>query len=112
MQQHWAEIAITSISIGELLYGVQRLPHGRRRIELSAAIDELIVGAGHLLLTYDEPAARKCADIREAAERNGTPMSVEDAMIAAICQAGEHSLATRNVKDFEALSLRIINPWD
>ena len=33
-------------------------------------------------------------------------------MIAAICLSNGADLATRNIADFEALGLHLINPWD
>ena len=43
----------------------------------------------------------------------GSPISVEDAQIAAIARVGGLVLATRNVKDFKGVEgLRIIDPWN
>jgi predicted nucleic acid-binding protein len=39
-------------------------------------------------------------------------MSVQDAMIAAICLENGATLATRNTKDFEGLDLRLVNPFE
>jgi predicted nucleic acid-binding protein len=33
-------------------------------------------------------------------------------MIAAICLAGGHAVATRNTRDFEVAGLRVVDPWD
>ena len=39
-------------------------------------------------------------------------MSVEDMMIAAIAQAQDALLVTRNIKDFDFLpDLKLFNPW-
>ncbi len=39
-------------------------------------------------------------------------LSVEDGMIAAICQARGAQLATRNIRDFRGLGVELINPWE
>ncbi|MDD5393217.1 MAG: hypothetical protein PHE17_09380 [Thiothrix sp.] len=40
------------------------------------------------------------------------PMSVEDMLIAAVAQANDCVLATRNVTDFDFLpGLVLVNPW-
>ena len=48
---------------------------------------------------------------RRSAERNGTPVSMADGQIAAICHTHGATLATRNTKDFEPLGIPLINPW-
>lgn len=48
------------------------------------------------------------------ARRNavGRPIKPMDAMIAAICLANGATLATRNVRDFEGLDLKLVNPFE
>lgn len=112
LAQHASEIALTTISVGELLYGALRLDESRRRDALLAAIDALVVGAGVRLLPYGDAAARHYAQLRCAREAGGVTVSVEDTMIAGICLAGGHVIATRNVRDFHSTGLDLINPWD
>ena len=42
----------------------------------------------------------------------GRPISLSDAMIAAICLAHDATLATRNVRDFDGLDLKLVNPFE
>ncbi len=64
------------------------------------------------MLPFDSDAAKVYAKI--AAERRalGRPISQFDAQIAAIAISRGASLATRNVADFDLLTLQIINPWE
>jgi len=50
--------------------------------------------------------------IRAKRESVGRPISVQDAMIAAICLSHDATLATRNTKDFEGLDLKLVNPFE
>lgn len=109
---HRKQIAITTISVGELLYGVDRLPHGRRRRRLTTAIESLVTSARSRLLDYDEVAARECARLRAERERAGQTKRIEDVMIAAIAASNKMSVATRNVSDFEEFGLNVIDPWN
>lgn len=109
---HADEIALTAITVGELLYGALRLNQGLRREALLIAIERLVDGAGARVLAYDDTAARHYARLRSAQEAVGLTVGVEDLMIAAICVAGGHAIATRNARDFADAGLEVINPWD
>jgi len=63
-------------------------------------------------LPFDVEAASCYAKLMAEARKTGHLMSVEDAQIAAICQAKLLTLATRNTKDFEFIpDLQLIDPW-
>lgn len=111
LAKHAADVAITSITIVELRFGVERMPEGSRREHLRAAVDDLIVGAAERILPFDVEAADTAGRLRARQESVGRPVSVEDVMIAAICLAGGHSLATRNVRDFEHAGIELHDPW-
>jgi predicted nucleic acid-binding protein len=42
----------------------------------------------------------------------GFSLTMQDAMIAAICLQHRATLATRNTKDFEGLDLKLVNPFE
>ena len=104
-------VALTAISVGEILTGVRLLPAGRRRDGLTDAIEKVLAVHADQVLPYDEPAARSYARLQESRRAAGHPLSVEDGMIAAICLERGAVLATRNVKDFAGLGVELINPW-
>lgn len=103
---------VTSISVGEMLTGVRRLPAGRRREGLLSAIERTVAAFAEKILPYAEAEARVYARMQESRRESGVPLSVEDGMIAAICSTHDGRLATRNVKDFQGLGIELINPWD
>jgi predicted nucleic acid-binding protein len=57
-------------------------------------------------------AASLTGQLRARRESIGRAMSVQDAMIAAICLSSDATLATRNTKDFAGLDLRLLNPFE
>jgi toxin FitB len=106
------EIATTTITAAELLYGVARLPGGRRKTELAAAVDGLLNDDFQgRVLSFGEPAARRYAGIVSGREQLGRPIGVADAQIAAICRTVDATLATRNTDDFEETGIELVNPW-
>jgi toxin FitB len=106
-------VATTAITAAELLYGVARLPDGRRKTELTAAVHGLLRDDFHgRVLAFDEPAADRYAEIVAHRERLGRTIAMPDAQIAAICSALGATLATRNVAGFEDTGVELINPWN
>ena len=59
------------------------------------------------VLPFDLPAARILATFRVPEHA-----PLDDALIAAIAQAAEMTVATRNTKHFEPLGVHCHNPWD
>ena len=111
VDDHFDVLGVTSITVGELLVGVQIMPAGHRRDQLAEALETSFLRLMPCL-DYDEAAARAYAKMREIAQRVGRGLSPEDGMIAAICVARGATLATRNVKDFDFLPVDIVNPWE
>jgi predicted nucleic acid-binding protein len=106
-----ADYAITAVTVGELLDGVRRMPHGRRREAFLREVEDLVASRDGRVLPYDGRAAELYANFRERRRRLGRPLGAEDGMIAAIAATNGARLATRNIKDFEGLGLELINPW-
>jgi hypothetical protein len=102
----------TTITEAELLFGIARLPEGRRRNALEAVVLRLLTErfAGRIL-PFDSAAAREFADIAAGRRRLGRPISEPDARIAAITRSRGAALATRNTKDFIDCGINLINPW-
>jgi predicted nucleic acid-binding protein len=98
-----AEIATTAVTTAEMLYGVARLPSGRRKAELEQAVRAMIDEDFRDRVEYALVVAGR--------DRLGRPISVSDAQIAAICRARGAALATRNTKDFEDTGIELIDPW-
>ncbi len=107
-----AAVATTAITAAELLYGVARLPAGRRKKRLSEAIHGLIEeDLDGRVEAFDATAATHYADLLSDRERAGRPISAADAQIAAICRKLRATLATRNTGDFKDTGIELLDPW-
>ncbi|KQV07523.1 type II toxin-antitoxin system VapC family toxin [Leifsonia sp. Root112D2] len=108
-----SEVAITAVTLAELLAGVGRLPDGRRKAELSARIAAAIepFRGTRSILAFDDTAAAYYADVLLAREAAGRPISTADAQIAAICLAHDATCATRDVRDFSHTEVDLLDPW-
>lgn len=107
------DVAITAVTLAELLAGVRRLPDGRRKDALSAGIDLAIepYRSDRSVLPFDDAAAEQYADVLVMRETAGLPISTADAQIAAICRARRATCATRNLKDFAYTGIELVDPW-
>jgi predicted nucleic acid-binding protein len=107
-----AAVATTAITAAELLYGVARLPTGRRKRQLSEAVDRLIAeDLDGRVEPFDAAAAPVYATLVSDRDRAGRPIGVADAQIAAICRKLRATLATRNTDDFQGTGIDLIDPW-
>ena len=108
-----SDVLVTAVTAAELMYGVARLPEGRRKRELHIRVEELLTeDFEDQILPFDAPAATHYAEIVSSRERAGRPISMADAQIAAICRNWSAALATRNVDDFVDTGVDALNPWD
>jgi predicted nucleic acid-binding protein len=103
---------ITAVTRAELLYGVLRLPQGKRRNNLLAQVEQILNLFEGRTLAFDSPAADKLADIAAACEKSGKRALAPDVYIAACAAAHGFAVATRNKSHFAHLGVRVINPWE
>jgi predicted nucleic acid-binding protein len=114
---HWYlrnedETALPSIALGELSYGIARLPGGIRRRALEAKLVEWRLRYADRTFGFGSSAALRYGPMLAAIVAAGRSMSLPDAQIAAIALDQDALLATRNVKDFVGCGVKLINPWD
>lgn len=58
-----ADLYTTSITLAEIVYGIERLPGGRRKAQLKAAAEEVFSASASRVLPFDAPAALEYATI-------------------------------------------------
>jgi toxin FitB len=102
----------TTVCQAEILSGLAIMPEGRRRLDLEAAARAMFAEDFEgRVLPFDMEAAVAYADIFAARRRAGLPAATVDLMIAAIARSQGVTVVTRNVADFEACGIAIVNPW-
>ena len=116
---HWfssqatEDLHVTSVTMAEILHGIELVAGSRRRDALRGGAEKMFEGvfADHLLI-FEDRAARAFSQIASSRRRQGKPMSVFDAQIAAIARAHGATLATRSPYAFEECGVRLVNPWE
>lgn len=107
------EVAITAVTLAELLAGIRRLPDGRRKEVLSVNVHAALepYRDGRSVLPFDDVAAQSYATVLANREALGLPIHTADAQIAAICLVRGAICATRNQKDFAHTGVELTDPW-
>jgi toxin FitB len=104
---------ITSISISELLLGVELLPDGKRKEGLAVQLSDLLVTLfGDRVLSFDLDAATTYAARISKARAAGRAISMADGQIAAIAAVHGFTVATRDTSPFVAAGVPVVNPWE
>jgi len=108
------DIWISAVAVAEIRVGLALLPEGRRKQILTVLAEEMFKEEfSEKCLPFDYQAAGEYAAIVSTRSRQGRPITVEDAQIAAIAITANLELATRNTKDFlDIEGLKLINPWE
>jgi len=102
---------LSVLTLGEIRRGAALLPRSKRRTRLEEWIEGLQHAFAERILPVDAGTALVWGDISAAAERRGRKPPAVDALIAAVALQHDATLATRNHRDFRALGVRLMDPW-
>jgi tRNA(fMet)-specific endonuclease VapC len=101
-------VVICTVVRGEVLYGLERMPRGKKHRGLETKIVELF--ASILCEPIPQNAADQYARIKREAERKGTPLDENDLWIAATALSLGAILVTSD-SDFQRVSRLSIEDW-
>lgn len=102
---------LSVITIGEIRKGLTKLPDSKRKAELTNWLNTLLENYQNRIYTINLTVAENWGVIQGNAEKDGTPMSSIDSLIASVAYTYNLVLVTRNESDFKASKLPIQNPW-
>lgn len=107
------ELAVTAVTVAEVLYGIARLDGGQRKDMLRTLARAMFEEEfGDRVLAFGADEAGVYADLVIRRQARGQSISMADAQVAAIAVCRGAKLATRNVQDFGGLPLEVVDPWD
>ncbi len=105
-------IWLSSITLFEARYGLAVLPEGQRKTHLQEQLEHLIQDDfENRVLPFDAGAASQAAALAAQRKARGRPVDMRDTFIAGIALARRASIATRNTRHFDDLSVTVVNPW-
>jgi predicted nucleic acid-binding protein len=106
------DIALPTPALGEIAFGVAKLPDGKKREGLNARLVEWRMRLLDKTYPFASTTIMIYGDIMAEALSAKHNMSVADGQIAAIAAEHDCVLATRNIRDFKHISLALVNPWE
>jgi tRNA(fMet)-specific endonuclease VapC len=105
-RHHPEDIAISSVTLGELELGVRKSAAPERN---ERAL--LLFLAPLVVAPFDERAARSYGSLRADLERRDVPIGALDTMIAAHCLSLGLTLVTNNVREFRRARALSVENW-
>lgn len=106
------ELFLCDIVVMELSFGAERFLRRTGSDRYARSLADMLDLFRDRVLKLRLDAAMLTGRLRAMREATGRPIAISDAMIAAICIHHGATLATRNVKDFEGLDLKLVNPFE
>jgi len=100
------EIGISSITLAELRFGVEKSQHVQKNQE---ALDAFILPLE--IADFDEKAAKAYGEIRAELEKAGNPIGSMDMLIGAHALSLGLTLVTNNVREFRKIKHLKVIDW-
>ena len=106
--QEAATLYVSAMTIGELQRGIEltRAQNAVKAVEIEAWLEQVMISGQ--VLPLDAAVCREWARLLHGRSSALT----EDAFIAATANVHRLTVATRNVRDFKALGVKTINPFE
>lgn len=105
-RHHPEQFAVSSVTVGELIYGVNKSLHKRKNLN---AILKIL--SPFEVIDYNSQDAWEYGEIRAALEVKGTPIGGNDLMLAAQARRRGLIVVTNNVREFERVEHLKVQDW-
>jgi len=102
---------LSSVTMAELLFGIEAMPIGKRKDMLTQILEEVVGMFRDRVLPFDNEAAHYYADLAIKAKSAGLGFPTPDGYIAAIAASRGFIVASRDIGPYSAAGISIINPW-
>ena len=102
---------ISVLAVGEIKKGITKLDPSRRKEELADWLEKVVKRYDRRILPFTLSEANLWGKVKGGLEKRGTVLSVIDSLMAATALDQDLTIVTRNVDDFAATGVRVVNPW-
>jgi toxin FitB len=104
---------LSVVTVGEIKFGIENSKSEAKKEELKNWLyNHLLQRFENKIIDIDIETILIWAKTTHKLQTIGKPMPIMDSLIAATCLAKNLILVTRNEKDFNALEIELINPFE
>jgi predicted nucleic acid-binding protein len=105
-------VCLSTATIAEVRRGIELLPQGRRREQLTLWLaGDLTARFEGRLLPIDVRVAEAWGGLMAQSQRSGLQLGVMDGFIAATAKTHGLILVTRNIRHFTSIGITLFDPW-
>ena len=105
------ELYLSALTLGEIKKGIEKLATAPRKERLERDYGVLRSRFTSRVLGVTDIVAERWGELSADAERRGRALHAVDGMIAATALVHGLTVVTRNVDDFEATPVPVLDPW-
>ena len=111
LRENERELYISTVTIGEIRRGIERLPDGKRKAALRVWLQDLCHRMRGRVLSFNTSTANVWGQLKAQWDREGTTIASLDSQIAATASRHGLVLVTRNEADYQKTGLKLLNPF-
>jgi toxin FitB len=113
-QQQLENLYLSSLTIAEIKSGIHKIKisQPKRSSELKHWLNKIEIDFYARILPISDEVLNQWAEINADTQLQGKKMQVMDSLIAATAYTHKLVLVTRNVDDFAAAPIEILNPYE
>ncbi|HLH49092.1 MAG TPA: type II toxin-antitoxin system VapC family toxin [Roseiarcus sp.] len=106
-----ADLWLSVIALHEISFGATSVANIGRQTKLETWLEAIKTRYRGRIIGVDESIAETAGRLRGYASSLGRVLAPLDSLIAATAVTRSHVLATRNIRDFDYLSMKLHDPW-
>ena len=112
LRDHEQELYVSTITIGELRRGIEKLPSGKRRTVLQSWLSGICQRMDGRILSFNSSIAHVWGQLLADWEKKGITVPSLDSQLAATAHRHSLTMVTRNVSDFQNTGVKLLNPFE
>lgn len=111
LREHENHLYVSTVTIGEIRRGIERLGDGKRKLQLRAWLESLCACMKGRAISFNVNTAHVWGQLKAGWDRGGIALPSLDSQIAATAHRHHLTIVTRNTADFERTGVKLLNPF-